>query len=189
MAAVTRLTGTSYVILGMLALGRRSGYDIKALVDVSTRFFWAASYGQIYPELRRLEQAGLIAGEDAPQGGRQRRVYALTEQGDAGLRDWLTDPESSYELRDEAMLKLFFADVLSPPEALEIVRSMRTRHAATVERLRAIEPAAAASDERFPHLILEYGLGMHQWVVDWCDRAQRELEAEQTERGDAEPAR
>ena len=37
----------------MLSLGKRTGYEIKSLGDVSTRFFWAASYGQIYPELRR----------------------------------------------------------------------------------------------------------------------------------------
>ena len=58
----------------MLRLGRRTGYEIKSLVDVSTRFFWAASYGQIYPELARLEELGLVKGEAdslqraAPQG-------------------------------------------------------------------------------------------------------------------------
>ena len=51
---------TSYVILGMLRKGAKSGYEIKAKADISTRFFWAISYGQIYPELKRLERAGLI---------------------------------------------------------------------------------------------------------------------------------
>ena len=50
------LTPTGRVILGMIALGNQTGYDIKQLVDKSTRHFWAASYGQIYPELRRLEE-------------------------------------------------------------------------------------------------------------------------------------
>ena len=54
---------TAYVILGMLAWRPMSGYDIKATVDRSTRLFWAASYGQIYPELRRLAEAGLVEGE------------------------------------------------------------------------------------------------------------------------------
>ena len=54
------LNPTSYVILGMLGMRPMCGYEIKALVDGSTRFFWAASYGQIYPELRRLTEAGLI---------------------------------------------------------------------------------------------------------------------------------
>ena len=51
---------TAYVILGMLALGPRSGYDIKQFADFSTRHFWATSYGQIYPELKRLTEAGLV---------------------------------------------------------------------------------------------------------------------------------
>ena len=69
------LSGTGYVILGMLALGVRTGYDIKAIVDRSTRFFWAASYGQIYPELRRLEEAGLVEGKSSPTGARKRKEY------------------------------------------------------------------------------------------------------------------
>ena len=59
---MTPLTPTGRVILGMIALGRQTGYDIKQLVDKSTRHFWSASYGQIYPELRRLEEQGLIRG-------------------------------------------------------------------------------------------------------------------------------
>ncbi|HEY1421381.1 MAG TPA: PadR family transcriptional regulator, partial [Candidatus Dormibacteraeota bacterium] len=59
------LTPTSYVLLGMLANGPQSGYDIKQLADISTRHFWAISYGQIYPELKRLVKAGLVKAEDA----------------------------------------------------------------------------------------------------------------------------
>ena len=64
------LSATGKVILGMLAARPRSGYEVKQLVDKSARFFWAASYGQIYPELKKLEEAGLIAGTDASQGSR-----------------------------------------------------------------------------------------------------------------------
>ena len=74
-------SATAKVILGMLAARPRSGYEIKQLVDNSARFFWAASYGQIYPELKRLKDAGLVAGSDASQGARQRTVYKLTAKG------------------------------------------------------------------------------------------------------------
>ena len=57
------LNSTSYVVLGMLRHEPRSGYEIKRAVDSSTRFFWAASYGQIYPELRRMAKAGLVEGD------------------------------------------------------------------------------------------------------------------------------
>ena len=81
------LTPTGRVILGMIALGRQTGYDIKQFVDKSTRHFWAASYGQIYPELRRLEEQGLITGQSEPTGGRARTVYELTDAGRAALAD------------------------------------------------------------------------------------------------------
>src|SRR6478735_12241783 len=97
------------VVLGLLAMRPLSGYDIKAVVDRSTRFFWAASYGQIYPELRRLESDGLVEGEDVPNGGRQRRVYSLTPAGREALVEWLRGPTVTIEYRDESLLRLFFA--------------------------------------------------------------------------------
>ena len=121
------LSGTGYVILGMLALGVRTGYDIKATVDRSTRFFWAASYGQIYPELRRLEEAGLIDGKSSPTGARKRKEYTLTEAGRAELLRWLAAPAPMPELRDESLLKLFFADALPVEQALEQLRARRRR--------------------------------------------------------------
>src|SRR5256714_14014709 len=83
------LSPTGRVILGMIALGKRTGYEIKQLVDKSSRHFWAASYGQIYPELKRLEDAGLLVSEDDPHGGRSRHAYSLTPAGKRALHDWL----------------------------------------------------------------------------------------------------
>src|SRR5215218_594672 len=97
------LSPTSRAILGVLGLGPRSGYEIKSLVDGSTRFFWAASYGQIYPELRRLAEAGLVEGTADPQGGRRRTVFRLTDAGASALRDWLATPPEIQENRDESL--------------------------------------------------------------------------------------
>src|SRR5947208_8388076 len=106
-ATPAALTPTGRVILGMIGLGKQTGYDIKQLVDKSTRHFWAASYGQIYPELKRLEDQGLIRGHPEPTGGRRRTVYELTAAGEGALRSWLcSQDEPLYELRDEGMLKL-----------------------------------------------------------------------------------
>src|SRR3954463_14442390 len=114
-------TAVTPVILGLLSLGPRSGYEIKQVVDRSTRFFWAASYGQIYPELKRLEQLGLIEGESAPTGARKRRVYTITPDGEDALRDWLHGREVRMEMRDESLLRLFFADTLPHDEALGLL--------------------------------------------------------------------
>ena len=116
------LSPTAYVILGMVSREARSGYEIKAAVDGSTRFFWAASYGQIYPELKRLAEAGLVEGSDLPRGERKRTVYAITADGEAELKDWLRRPPETTEMREEGLLKLFFADVLPPEDAVATLR-------------------------------------------------------------------
>src|SRR5215510_2965958 len=98
-------TAVTPVVLGLLSLGPLSGYDVKTVVDRSTRFFWAASYGQIYPELRRLENEGLIDGEDTPTGRRRRRVYRLTPVGRRALIDWLSSHFTPAQLPDEPPLR------------------------------------------------------------------------------------
>jgi DNA-binding PadR family transcriptional regulator len=154
--------------------GPKSGYEIKQLVDKATRFFWAASYGQIYPELRRLTEEGLIEGSEERAGGRRRVRYRLTRSGRSKLRRWLREPSAGYELRDEGLLKLFFADALSPEDSLELVRAFRRERKAILEKLRAIEASGKA--EGFPAVVLRYGIDSHEWSVGWCKRLERRLE-------------
>src|SRR6476619_1399124 len=116
---MSSLTPTARVILGMLKLGVPTGYDIKRVIDGSTRFFWTASYGQIYPELKRLRKAGLVTARQEPRGKVKRTVYELTPKGEEALHEWLTDSEEVlFEIRDESLLRLFFSDVLSTDEVL-----------------------------------------------------------------------
>src|SRR6202163_4414277 len=140
------LGATAYVILGILQMGPHSGYDIKQLADLSTRHFWATSYGQIYPELKRLTESGLIKSEDASKGTRQRTLYHLTAEGKQTLHAWVSDPAiQSLEIRDEMLLKLFFADAMSRKETVALLESMRRRHKDVAAGLREHEPMAATS--------------------------------------------
>src|SRR5579884_717299 len=141
-------TAVTPVVLGLLAHAPLSGYDIKTVVDRSTRFFWAASYGQIYPELRRLEAEGLIAGEDSPNGARGRRVYELTDAGRQALEDWLHGMTTTIEYRDESLLRLFFADALPRQEAIGLLEARKRGHEEYLDVLRTIE-ARAGDDPEF----------------------------------------
>jgi PadR family transcriptional regulator AphA len=170
-----RLTGVAPVILGFLRIGPRSGYEIKQAVDRSTRFFWAASYGQIYPELRRLEAAGLVEGESAPRGGRRRNVYRLTRAGEEALRDWLRAPHAGYEVRDLGLLKLFFASAVDPDATAALVRDLRADRERTLERLRQIKERAGLEDGDSRELVLAYGIAVHEWEVEWFKRAEKRL--------------
>jgi PadR family transcriptional regulator, regulatory protein AphA len=181
------LSATAYVILGMVSREPRSGYEIKAAVDNTTRFFWAASYGQIYPELKRLAEAGLIKGVDASQGDRKRTRYAITADGRAELKDWLRKPPETAEMREEGLLKLFFSGVLKPAEAVETLRTMRQRRLELTERLRSLEPAKAEAqpEDPFPLMVLRAGVEFNEWFADWCERMEAQLLEPAIEKGNS----
>jgi DNA-binding PadR family transcriptional regulator len=169
---------TAYVVLGMLRLGKRTGYEIKQLVDNSTRFFWAASYGQIYPELKRLEEAGLVRGQEEPRGGRQRRAYELTPDGERALAEWLRDSdEAGNEMRDLGLLKLFFSDAVEPQDRAALARSARERHEATVAALERVgQEKPANAENAMPLEVLHFGLDFHRWCADRFARMEQELQ-------------
>ena len=169
------LSPTAYVILGMVSREPRSGYEIKAVVDNTTRFFWAASYGQIYPELKRLSEAGLVEGIDAPRGDRKRTVYAITADGESALEDWLRQPPRTTEMREEGLLKLFFAGALPPEEAVTTLRAMREQRLGLAEQLRGMEPNALAKKDPFPLMVLRGGIEFNEWFADWCERMEQQL--------------
>ena len=167
------------VILGLLSLGPRSGYEIKATVDRSTRYFWAASYGQIYPELRRLEEEGLVEGEDAPNGARPRRVYRLTDGGREALEGWLLGRNVTVELRDESLLRIFFADALPHEAALGLIEGRRQGFAGVHQQLREID-AIPGEDPPFVDLVLRWGLAYTEWETRWCTEQLERLRTEKS---------
>jgi DNA-binding PadR family transcriptional regulator len=169
------LSATAKVILGMLAMRPRSGYEIKSFADESTKYFWAASYGQIYPELRRLADAGLIEGEHSPTGGRQRTVYRLTKAGRQTLREWHELPPEVFEHRDEGLLKLFLADAVAPKRAAEIARQYAELAAKVADELREVEANVGEKDPA-PHTVLRFGIEHNDWVAEWFEGRALELE-------------
>jgi PadR family transcriptional regulator AphA len=163
-----------YVVLGMVSLGMRSGYDIKQAVELSIRFFWTISQPQIYPSLKRLEHSGLLQGRSEPRGRRPRRVYEITASGRTQLEEWLRRPEPMpFELRDIGLVKLFFADALERDDALVLLQAVKRRSEERVATLRAIEPAGLIADEQgdfYPLMTLRMGIAFHQAMIDVCEQ-------------------
>ena len=168
---MSTLTPTARVILGLVASGPRTGYDIKRISDHSTRFFWGASYGQIYPELRRLERDGLLEARDEPRGRVRRRVYSITPAGQTAVREWLLDAETAFEIRDEGLLRLFFCELLDEEEVLDLVRRRRTWFELTAAYFREIGDELEAQDDE----VLRYGVELMEWNATWFARLEERL--------------
>jgi PadR family transcriptional regulator AphA len=179
------LSPTAKVVLGLIALGERTGYDIKRTVEHSTAFFWGASYGQIYPELERLERDGLLVSEQ--RGPRRRREYRVTSAGELALRDWLSSREPLwFSTRDEGLLKLFFADLVDDSERLANVRQIVQQNEQALAFFHTIEASGSTAEA------LAYGIDFLEWNVERWRRYERRLKARARKRrrsGTSAPAR
>jgi PadR family transcriptional regulator AphA len=129
--------------------------------------------GRSTRELKQLAEAGFVTGESSPQGERKRTVYTLTAAGRKELSRWIERLPETFELRDEGLLKLFFAGG-SGPESVALA-GKRRYHKQKLEQLRAIEPLARVSSDPVPYLVLRYGIELSEWTVEWCRRTEREL--------------
>jgi PadR family transcriptional regulator AphA len=127
-----KLTPTSYVVLGVVALlSRATSYDMKRLVGMSIGYFWTFPHSQLYAEPDRLVKMGLLE-EAREEGGRRRRVFSITDAGREELKDWLADPETPpIEMRDTATLKLFFGNLSAP----ENVRKLAEKQVEVAQEL------------------------------------------------------
>jgi PadR family transcriptional regulator AphA len=135
-----RLTVTSYVVLGMIALrGPSTSYELKRAVSRSVGYFWPFAHTQLYEEPARLVSQGLleVSNEDS---GRRRKTYSLTSEGLRRLRQWISEPTGeTFQLRDVAELKLFFSEVASDDDVRSIAEEqikLHTERLATYESIR-----------------------------------------------------
>jgi DNA-binding PadR family transcriptional regulator len=99
-----------YALLGLLTGRPLSAYEISKQFKESVGFVWFAPDSQIYPQLRRMENDGLIAGSDLSASGRRRREYHVTDEGIAEFRRWLSEPLEYQRERDVAHLRAAYLE-------------------------------------------------------------------------------
>ena len=115
-----------------------TGYDLVRHFQGTVGFLWSAPQSQIYPELRRMEAAGLIEATVAPRGQRaQKRIYAVTEAGLAELRRWASEFAPLPAQRDPVYLKAAFFDLASVESARVQLRGHIAQHQWRIEQWQA----------------------------------------------------
>jgi DNA-binding PadR family transcriptional regulator len=152
---------TAHAALVLLAFGPASGYELKQRADNTLRFFFASpAMSQIYAELDRLTEAGLVADHRERRGGeRETRVFSLTPDGRAELGRWLAaDPVPSTVFKSHLALRLVVGYLADPDRMRSDIATERERVCAETE---ALEKVAASLDPTDPEL------GWARLVADW----------------------
>jgi len=164
-----------YALLGALADSPRTGYALLKPFEQSLAYAWPASHSQIYPELARLLEAGLI--EQAGTGARGSKTYAITDAGLEDVRRWLRETQPDRRVRSEAALRTFFLWLLEPAEAAEQLEREQRYWAGVLEEFRRIEEEPTGKDRksRAFRVALEGGIGGVEARLEWLDAAIAEV--------------
>ncbi len=167
-----------HAILGFLNYKPFSGYDLKKAFDTSIQHFWPADQSQIYRTLARLAKRGwaeveLVQQEDRPN----RKVYSITETGQAELQRWLTRPLPPTDERHASLIQVFFSGQLSDDDILAIFEQeaeqtceMLKRYAQVPQRsAEYVTTVNSPRDTFFWMLTLEYGTKVAQASLEWTE--------------------
>jgi DNA-binding PadR family transcriptional regulator len=163
-------------LLALLAKEPAHGYELKlALEQTFGEAYPSPNIGQIYVTLKRLEQDGLVRGEDVTQTDRpNKKVYELTPAGRAALVAWVAEPSEGPRVRDEFFIKLILAPMAGLADRMALINSQRRHYLGIMRNLTAL--AAASETEGTPARLLIEGAVLHlQADLDWLERCQEEL--------------
>ena len=168
---------TPYPLLGLLAEQPLSGYDLRRAIEATFGHFWAESYGQIYPELRRLAAAGLVEAVGGGADGASRKLFRLTPAGEAELASWIREPAAGQVLRNEMLLKLYFAGSQRPETARAHLSRRREELGQRLAILARIEERLRRVLDDSPGLAgwlvsVRHGVLLGEAELAWCREAE-----------------
>lgn len=157
---------TSYAILGLLTFGDElTGYEVKQRADVTLRFYWVSpAMSQVYTELRRLTDHGLVRPSTRPDGGREVTTYAITEAGQQALRTWMDATPAGFPvLKHTVLLRLLVGHATEPDHTRRMLRDYLDELDTALADLTHVRESLRGADApgepfRFPSIVADWGL-------------------------------
>lgn len=173
----------SHAILAVLANRSCSGYDLAKQFDGSVGFFWHATHQQIYRELTKLEERGLVDLAVINQDGKpDRKCYTINGLGQAHLREWILLPTGLEPIKEEFLVKLFVGHLVPLAELVALLQQQRSLHVENLATYKSIEqqflahPEGLSMDLRCQYLTLRAGIHNETGWLNWLDEAIGQLE-------------
>jgi DNA-binding PadR family transcriptional regulator len=136
-----------YALLGLLEQEPSHGYELKRQYDEYFGHDRPVPFGQVYSTLARLVRDGrAAAGGSSPGDGPERKLYAITEEGEAALSAWLAAPEPPEpHLQTVLAVKVILA-LLSRRPANAYLDAQRHAHLERMRQLTVFRRTAPLAD-------------------------------------------
>jgi DNA-binding PadR family transcriptional regulator len=176
----------SHAILALLLDNPCSGYDLAKDFDQSVNFFWKATHQQIYRELGKLEEQDWVTAEVIAQTGKpDRKLYSITSQGKQHLAEWLLQPCEVMSIKEDLLVKLWAAKLLSVADLIEpsmsiaaLIEEFQRHRQFHVEKLNTFlnieqefyaQPETLSISNKYRYLVLRRGIRYEEDYIGWCD--------------------
>jgi DNA-binding PadR family transcriptional regulator len=154
-----------HVIKGLLLQNDMSGYDIKQ--NISDVKFFKASYGSIYPCLKKMELERLITVREIIEGGRYKKIYSLSADGKDQFFDWLHTPCDVMKSDSDHLVKLFFYQYLPNEKAKDLIAVFLKRLDMLIHRLELTESLLSKDLNTYQNATFTFGIDYYRFVKDW----------------------
>ncbi|MGG4341990.1 PadR family transcriptional regulator [Paenibacillus lautus] len=168
-----------YILLGMLMEGTMSGYDLKKTIDSTVGTFYKASYGSLYPALKRLAEKDMVTLTET-DNSKNKKLYSLRPSGQKAFLDWLSGPMQAG--RNEQLIRIFFFDYLDEGIRQKRLAEYIFKLDQEIQMLEAVQNVVAGELAEIEHpenyyyrvSVLAYGLNHfqmeRQWLKDIMER-------------------
>ena len=163
-----------YAILGLLNQKSMSGYDLTQQFESALCEFWSAKHSQIYPELKRLTDEGMIEFEVEITGTvLEKKLYSITEAGREDFMTWLQKDEPMQSTpKDVFRLRVFFSNHLEPEVRVRLLQHQLTQHELRMEHLKRNQTKFEAvpdkdADEFGDYLVLMGAIMREEMCCQW----------------------
>lgn len=171
-----------YIILGFLLKEEMSGYDLKQWMVNSTSYFFDASFGSIYPALKRLEKKGYICLHEVIENSKFKKLYAVTDIGKSCFLSWLEKPIIFSKTKQDHLVYIFFYKYLPKETAISNLRTFLKEVEPFLNQLSQekadVEKTYCVDQFVYQYSTMVYGVSYYKLLIDWCNDLLKQIEEE-----------
>lgn len=167
-----------HTLLGFVHERPMHGYEIYQQLSAPTGLWqvWRLKQSQLYALLTRLEDENYLAATLQPQDARPpRKIYSLTETGQAAFQAWLTTPVThGRQMRIEFLAKLYFAHRQDPSTVLELLARQTTACQQWLGEWQG-QPTAKRDPDFFAYAVQQFRRNQVESFLAWLTACQQAL--------------
>ncbi|WP_430509476.1 helix-turn-helix transcriptional regulator [Gottfriedia solisilvae] len=170
------------VILGFLFEEPMSGYDIKRIMEVSVAHFFDASFGAIYPALKRMEKEGFVKKEIIQQEGKpNKNLFVITDKGKEEFIEYLESPINPTIMRSDFLIRLFFGKFTKKENIIKWMENEKKHLEQELENLLEVKKSSPDTD-KYKKITIEYGLEYSKMTISLLEAKIKLLKEKDQER-------